>query len=118
MKNRPVLVEVARSRAVGGLVLLGVWPALDRSRAVLVSNLALGAVAGCRLEAQRRLHRICANTICYIYLYLKSSKAIVGHVPHSLSTLQALEYYCSKGCHLYLRIQLCAVYTLHIQQRE
>ena len=46
MENRPVLVEVARIRAVGGLVMWRVWSVLDRSGAVLGSNLALGVVAG------------------------------------------------------------------------
>ena len=46
MENGPVLVEVARIRTVGSLVLWRVWSVLDRSGAVLGSNLALGVVAG------------------------------------------------------------------------
>ena len=53
MESWPILMLVARSRAVGGLVLLGLWSVLDRSRAVLGSNLALGAVVECRLKGQR-----------------------------------------------------------------
>lgn len=53
MESWLILVLVARSRAVGGLVLWRVRSVLNRSRAVLGSNLALGAVVECRLKGQR-----------------------------------------------------------------
>ena len=71
MESWLILVLVARSRVVGGLVLLGLWSALNRSRAVLGSNLALGVVAGCRLEGQKGFHSVCVNhgIICYFEMF-------------------------------------------------
>ena len=59
---------VPRSWAVGGL-LDGGKSVLDRSRAVLGSNLALGVVAGSRLEGHRGLHSICASYFI-VFLHL------------------------------------------------
>ena len=76
---------VPRSWAVGGL-LDGGKSVLDRSRAVLGSNLALGVVAGSRLEGHRGLHSVCASYFIVFFYISLCSNAILVQFLHSLST--------------------------------